>query len=96
MRLLNTQNRTLEEFGGTGIPPYAILSHTWGKDEVTFQDISSGHADKKTGYERETLYRQCCLDLHAVVNFLLLAVRHEAPTNPNAAGGNMDVAAQPI
>src|SRR6266699_6342623 len=45
---------------------------------------------------RETLYRQCCLDLHAVVNFLSLAVRHEAPANPNAAGGNMDVAAQPI
>src|SRR6266566_3342259 len=44
----------------------------------------------------ETLYRQCCLDLHAVVNFLPLAVRHEAPANPNAAGGNMDVAAQPI
>ncbi|KAE9362978.1 HET-domain-containing protein [Stipitochalara longipes BDJ] len=31
----------LEEFFGSQVPPYAILSHTWGKEEVTFQDITS-------------------------------------------------------
>ncbi len=31
---------------------------------------------------RETLYRQCCLDLHAVVNFLPLAVRHKRLLSP--------------
>jgi len=31
----------LEEFFGSQIPPYAILSHTWGTEEITFQDIAS-------------------------------------------------------
>ncbi|KAK7444089.1 hypothetical protein VKT23_015487 [Stygiomarasmius scandens] len=38
MRLLNTKTLQVAEFY-TDIPPYAILSHTWGKEEVTFQDI---------------------------------------------------------
>jgi hypothetical protein len=40
MRLLNVHSLKLEEFGGepgNGIPPYAILSHTWGRDEVSFR-----------------------------------------------------------
>ncbi|KAK1533393.1 hypothetical protein CPAR01_10101 [Colletotrichum paranaense] len=39
MWLINTSSHNLEEFIGRDIPPYAILSHTWGKDEVTFQDM---------------------------------------------------------
>jgi Heterokaryon incompatibility protein (HET) len=27
------------------VPPYAILSHTWGEGEITFQDISTLHAE---------------------------------------------------
>ncbi len=38
MRLINTTTLELREFIGQGIPPYAILSHTWGGEEVTFQD----------------------------------------------------------
>lgn len=36
------------------IPPYAILSHTWGpnEDEVTFQDIMSGTGRSKAGYRK--------------------------------------------
>jgi hypothetical protein len=48
MRLLSTSfinnpgdSVELEEVFGSQIPPYAILSHTWGKEEVTFQDITS-------------------------------------------------------
>jgi hypothetical protein len=41
MRLLNVKTRKSEEFFDN-IPPYAILSHRWGDDEVTFQDIKSG------------------------------------------------------
>lgn len=37
MRLLNTSTRELEFFPGGEIPPYAILSHTWEENEVTFQ-----------------------------------------------------------
>ncbi|KAF2195100.1 hypothetical protein K469DRAFT_615361 [Zopfia rhizophila CBS 207.26] len=36
------------------IPPYAILSHTWGPDneEVTFEDMTNGTGEKKLGYEK--------------------------------------------
>jgi len=50
MRLLSTSNRNLEEFEGKEIPLYAILSHTWGKNEITFQDIKGGKAEEKVEY----------------------------------------------
>ena len=31
----------LEEYFGSAIPKYAILSHTWGLDEITFSDIQN-------------------------------------------------------
>ncbi|KAH7395038.1 heterokaryon incompatibility protein-domain-containing protein [Phaeosphaeria sp. MPI-PUGE-AT-0046c] len=36
------------------IPPYAILSHTWGTedDEVTFHDIVDGSGPRKAGYRK--------------------------------------------
>jgi len=34
------------------IPPYAILSHTWDNEEVTFQDIIGGIAQIKAGYRK--------------------------------------------
>ncbi|OGM44075.1 hypothetical protein ABOM_007290 [Aspergillus bombycis] len=37
MRLIHTSTFRQEEFYGSEIPPYAILSHTWGEHEVTFQ-----------------------------------------------------------
>ncbi|KAN0110643.1 HET domain containing protein [Hyaloscypha variabilis] len=40
MRLLNTFTMRLEEYFGSQIPSYSILSHCWGTDEVTFQDIN--------------------------------------------------------
>jgi hypothetical protein len=41
MRLLHTKKLELEEFGGNKAPRYAILSHTWGEEEVTLQDIKT-------------------------------------------------------
>ena len=44
MRLLTTDdpcNPKLEEHFEPKIPPYAMLSHTWGQEEVTFQDMQS-------------------------------------------------------
>lgn len=38
MRLLNVSSFKLEQFY-SDIPRYAILSHTWGKDEVTFDEF---------------------------------------------------------
>lgn len=36
------------------IPPYAILSHTWGADidEVTLDDLTKGTGTDKSGYEK--------------------------------------------
>ncbi|KAF5245974.1 hypothetical protein FANTH_7064 [Fusarium anthophilum] len=44
----------LAEFVGDDIPPYTILSHTWGKDceEVTFQDMIECKGKEKLGYEK--------------------------------------------
>ncbi|KAL6808235.1 heterokaryon incompatibility domain-containing protein [Trichoderma camerunense] len=40
MRLINTRTLKLHQFHGKP-PPYAILSHTWGHEEVSFQDFQS-------------------------------------------------------
>ncbi|RYP60249.1 hypothetical protein DL771_010586 [Monosporascus sp. 5C6A] len=39
MRLLNSHTLDFEEFSGPSIPEYAILSHTWGGEEVVYQDM---------------------------------------------------------
>lgn len=57
MRLLNTSTLKLEEFIGSNIPPYAILSHTWGNEEVSFQDMQGSGAMEKVGYEKIS---RCC------------------------------------
>ncbi|KAI8626886.1 heterokaryon incompatibility protein-domain-containing protein [Xylariaceae sp. FL1651] len=44
MRLLNTSTFDLKSFTGQQIPEYAILSHTWGKDEILFEDVKFGPA----------------------------------------------------
>ncbi|KAK4223561.1 conidial yellow pigment biosynthesis polyketide synthase [Podospora fimiseda] len=41
MRLLDVESLAIREFHGANIPPYAILSHVWGPDEVSFQDMQS-------------------------------------------------------
>ncbi|PQM43883.1 hypothetical protein VE01_10779 [Pseudogymnoascus verrucosus] len=53
MRLVHTTTLKLHEFPPKGIPPYAILSHTWGCDEVTFQDMmNSCPPSTKLGYNK--------------------------------------------
>jgi hypothetical protein len=45
---------TTDLANGDKIPPYAILSHTWGADatEVTFQDLINGTGKNKDGYRK--------------------------------------------
>ncbi|KAI1207299.1 HET-domain-containing protein [Annulohypoxylon truncatum] len=57
MRLLQVHTRQLEEFNGQSTPPYAILSHTWRKREITFQDISNPTHRTSEGY---TKIDGCC------------------------------------
>jgi hypothetical protein len=40
MRLLNVRTRQLSEFCDLQMPRYSILSHCWGSEEVTYQEIS--------------------------------------------------------
>jgi hypothetical protein len=56
MRLLNTKTLALHVFFQI-IPPYVILSHTWGDDEVTFDDIHHDHAKGMQGYSKIV---KCC------------------------------------
>jgi hypothetical protein len=34
------------------IPKYSILSHTWGAEEVTFEDMINGIRKSKAGYDK--------------------------------------------
>ena len=57
MRLLKLRNDgefSLAEYVGNSIPPYAILSHTWGVDdeEVTFRDLVKDTGKRKAGYRK--------------------------------------------
>src|SRR5690349_9976763 len=59
MRLLHLQDDgefSLTEYLGSSIPPYAILSHTWGfdNDEVVFKDLVKGKGKTKKGYRKLT------------------------------------------
>ncbi|KAK7212400.1 hypothetical protein V2G26_019578 [Clonostachys chloroleuca] len=52
MRLISTSTYTLREFRDGEIPRHAILSHVWGEEEVTLQDVVGSHAKGKQGYEK--------------------------------------------
>jgi hypothetical protein len=52
MWLINATTLRLEGFKGLEPPEYAILSHRWGDEEVTFQDISDGQPEGKKGYQK--------------------------------------------
>lgn len=41
MRLLHTNTLQLHEFSGSDVPPYVILSHTWGEEEISLQEMRS-------------------------------------------------------
>ncbi|KAG9196073.1 hypothetical protein G6011_01194 [Alternaria panax] len=59
MRLLQRQSDgsfQLVDFMSKDIPPYAILSHTWGaaNEEVSFRDLTHGTGTAKAGYRKIT------------------------------------------
>jgi hypothetical protein len=51
MRLLNTSTLVVDEFFSHP-PEYVILSHTWGEEEVTLQDMMSGCTVQKRGWAK--------------------------------------------
>ncbi|KAI1407213.1 HET-domain-containing protein [Hypoxylon sp. FL1857] len=55
MRLIDVNTLELKEFFGHATPRYAILSHTWGDKEVTFQEWerrSDSAVRRKDGYAK--------------------------------------------
>ncbi|KAK2594725.1 hypothetical protein QQS21_007575 [Conoideocrella luteorostrata] len=52
MRLLNTTSLELAEFTREDRPPYAILSHTWGDEEVTLQDMKDPASQERNGFAK--------------------------------------------
>ncbi|KAG2417117.1 hypothetical protein HFD88_008335 [Aspergillus terreus] len=62
MRLLNTtQQRSggfeTKEFFDDALPDYAILSHTWGEEEVSYQDLKNGDYANMKAYAK---IKECC------------------------------------
>jgi hypothetical protein len=55
MRLLKDEghgNLILVEKHDSEIPRYAVLSHTWGAEEVTFKDLMEDTGKNKAGYKK--------------------------------------------
>lgn len=57
MRLISARGDgsfALTEFatGAAYVPPYAILSHRWGAEEVTYDEVSCGCGALKAGYDK--------------------------------------------
>lgn len=52
MWLINTRTLELKEFYGQQIPSYAILSHRWTADEVSFKDFRNGRRKDSFGYRK--------------------------------------------
>ncbi|KIV86025.1 hypothetical protein PV11_01667 [Exophiala sideris] len=54
LRLGDNGELSLTEDLIDNIPPYAILSHTWGEDvdEVTLKDLEAGSGESKKGYQK--------------------------------------------
>jgi hypothetical protein len=61
MRLINVETMQLEDFTMRRLPQYAILSHTWTEEEVSFQEFSNQTTDivKKEGFIK--IMRTCGL-----------------------------------
>jgi hypothetical protein len=59
MWLLNTTSLEVSAFFDANTPNYAILSHTWGTEEVSFQDIQGPHEQisHRAGYKK---IQDCC------------------------------------
>jgi hypothetical protein len=61
MRLLQSDgdgNLSLAEFFEDDIPEYAILSHRWEGEEVTFRDLIDGTSKGKASYSKIFFYRE--------------------------------------
>lgn len=52
MRLLHTERLEFQEFFDSQTPKYAILSHRWTGNEVSFQDFESCKEQRRSSFEK--------------------------------------------
>ena len=57
MRLLDTSSLQLREFFDDNVPSYAILSHTWGDEEVSLEDFAKPESRSLSGFSK---IEGCC------------------------------------
>lgn len=57
MRLINTDTYLFEEFLERTVPDYAILSHTWKEEEVSYADYVESKDPRKKGFAK--IYKTC-------------------------------------
>jgi hypothetical protein len=53
MWLVNTTSLELEEFFASDVPPYAILSHMWETEEVSFQDMHGNQSIREAASRKQ-------------------------------------------
>lgn len=58
MRLIECSNKSFKEFTGQHRPAYAILSHTWDAEEVTFKNFHKKSPRNSSGSRQKIL--DCC------------------------------------
>jgi len=68
MRLINTRTLQLEEFYGTA-PDYAILSHTWEGDEVSFDEFTQPQKGTHHGQRYAKITAACRQALSDEINY---------------------------
>lgn len=71
MRLLNASTVELHEFAETEVPRYAILSHRWGEQEVSMQELTTlgaGRTHNSRGYTK--IKRACALAKHYELQYI--------------------------
>ncbi|KAI8958484.1 heterokaryon incompatibility protein-domain-containing protein [Daldinia sp. FL1419] len=65
MWFLNTEKLTLEYFNDAQVKrlPYAVLSHTWGSDEILFHEFADGREalQSRTGWRKMTRFCETAL-----------------------------------
>jgi len=66
MRLINVVTGKLEDPAGS--PEYAILSHTWGDNELSFEDMARDYVQTQNKYPkvRGTIERARRRNIHYV------------------------------
>lgn len=63
MRLINASTLELVSWFGHDPPNYAILSHNWGREEVSLQDLEKPHlVASRLGYQKIQAFCRLCVE----------------------------------